>query len=311
MKKLVLGLSLSAIFLVGCKAILEEMDKIPSVPLDYYSQHQSDLPLEAKYFQLGNFSVKEKEISLEGKNFKTLKIWYPTDLETTKNQYAVVVFANGTGVPHYKYEAVFKHLASWGFIAVGNDDRNSWSGVSSAQSLDYLLSENDNPSSIFYQKINKNQIGISGHSQGGVGVINAVTTQANSHLYRSAFGASTTKHALALGLKWPYDISKVKIPYFAVAGMGHFDAGNGSKDSGIAPLHSMIENFNKISSNKLNIRARRKNIDHGDMLYKADGYMTAWFLFTLKNDTEAQKVFIGNTAELPKNPNWQDVEIKP
>ena len=40
--------------------------------------------------------------------------------------------------------------------------------------------------------------------------------------------------------------------------------------------------------------ARRKNTDHGEMLVNADGYMTAWFCYTLKDDAEATKVFTGD-----------------
>lgn len=53
--------------------------------------------------------------------------------------------------------------------------------------------------------------------------------------------------------------------------------------------------------------ARRTDADHGDMLYTADGYMTAWFMYWLKGDEAAGKAFFGENAELLSNPNWQDV----
>ena len=57
--------------------------------------------------------------------------------------------------------------------------------------------------------------------------------------------------------------------------------------------------------------ARRKNIDHGDMLIYADGYMTAWFRYTLMNDNEALGVFSGASPEIFQNvDNWQDVQSK-
>jgi len=38
--------------------------------------------------------------------------------------------------------------------------------------------------------------------------------------------------------------------------------------------------------------------------------MTAWFLWTLSDNTEAKAVFAGDNAELRHNNDWQDVETK-
>lgn len=46
------------------------------------------------------------------------------------------------------------------------------------------------------------------------------------------------------------------------------------------------------------------------MLSYSDGYMTAWFLYTLLNDKEAEKVFvIENPKILSNTMNWTDIEI--
>ena len=55
--------------------------------------------------------------------------------------------------------------------------------------------------------------------------------------------------------------------------------------------------------------AREVGKDHGDMLRSADGYMTAWFMYWLKDDTEAGKAFFGENAEIFTNSNWQDVKV--
>jgi hypothetical protein len=283
----------------------------PAVIEDYQDKTGAKGDIEKKYTAFGTLTVNSKDFTVNESNFKNIKIWYPADLETTSKEYPVVVFANGTGIPNSAYEEVFKHLASWGFIAIGNNDKNSWSGYSSDKTLALLLAENSDPRSIFYQKVNTQQIGLSGHSQGGAAVINAYGNQPNGKYYRSIFGASTVKHALAIGLKWPYDVSRVTIPYFAVAGTGSSDAGKATeKDSGIAPLASMIENYDKLPSSTPTVRARRKDTEHGEMLYKADGYMTAWFFYTLLNDSGAGKAFTATNPEIQHNSLWQDVAIK-
>ena len=74
------------------------------------------------------------------------------------------VFANGAGVRYQKYGATFEHLASWGFVVIGNDDANSASAKSSSITLDYILSLNSNEESIFFNKLDTANVGISGHS---------------------------------------------------------------------------------------------------------------------------------------------------
>lgn len=44
------------------------------------------------------------------------------------------------------------------------------------------------------------------------------------------------------------------------------------------------------------------------MLNRTDGYMTAWMLYQLQNNSEAENVFVGEDAEMLVNSNWQDIE---
>jgi len=54
---------------------------------------------------------------------------------------------------------------------------------------------------------------------------------------------------------------------------------------------------------------RRIGAEHGQMLYSADGYVTAWFMWQLQNDEEASKAFVGNNPEILKNEFYQDQKI--
>ena len=284
--------------------LVKHSQKAVMVSNNYYNEVKAVGILERKYTQKGDYDVNFIEYDIINKNIDKYKIWYPAELESQSNTYPVVIMANGTGVPASKYKAIFEHLASWGFIVVGNEDGESWNGNSTSQTLDYILSLNDDINSIFNQKINIDAIGVAGHSQGGVGAINASTNFENSKLFKSIYTASTTHSELAAALKWPYDVSKINIPYFMVAGDGKIDSET------ITPLSSLEENFNLLPDNIIKIMARRKNTDHGEMLANADGYMTAWFLYTLINNEEASTIFLGDMPELLNNTNnWQDTVI--
>ena len=103
-------------------------------------------------------------------------------MKSGDNKYPVVVFANGTGSTSSTYKAFLEHLSSWGFVAIGNDDKNTRTGASLEKTIEFLIQENENKDSIFYHKIDLNNIGISGHSQGGPAVFNMVTKQENYNL---------------------------------------------------------------------------------------------------------------------------------
>ncbi len=51
---------------------------------------------------------------------------------------------------------------------------------------------------------------------------------------------------------------------------------------------------------------RRTNTSYGEMLYSADGYVTAWFMYYLQNDIEAGEAFIGSNTEIFNNSMYQD-----
>ncbi len=292
--------------------------KQPAVSENYYETSETGGEIEAKYSALGTYEVSYYEKETDA-TYQKFRVWYPTELETENKKYPLVVMVNGTGVPASKYEAIFEHLASWGFIVIGNEDEHSRTGVSSADSLDFMLKQNDNPASIFYGKVDMENIGIGGHSQGGVGAINAVTNFENGIYYKTIWTASTTSSFFGqdggLGAEWRYDVSKITIPYFMVAGAKGLDAGSATsfeetENQGICPLWSMTENFEKISNTTDKVMARRKDTDHAPMLYSADGYMTAWFMYYLQGDKDAGKAFYGENAELPVNELWQDVRIE-
>lgn len=280
----------------------------------YYNYLDTTEILEAKYAPLGEYEVKT--ISFDDTNSESIKheVWYPSELENETKQYPMVIIANGTGIKASNNKSFYNHLASWGFIVVGNEDENSKTGKSTSESLDYMMNLNSDENSIFANKIDVKNIGVGGHSQGGVGAINALNNQANGNLYKAIFTVSCTSpyHAEELVEGWSYDVSKINIPYFMVAGTGLWDAGKAdsigsSEAQGICPLYVMSEHYNNIpSANK--VMGRLKDIDHGETYKKADSYMTAWFRYWLMNDEEAKDVFFGENAEITANANWQDVQ---
>ncbi len=271
------------------------------VPDNYSEEVHTGAPIESKYMKCGTKEVEVFEQAVE-EDFKSIVIYYPAEMIRIQKKYPVVVFVNGTGVTASKYAALFRHLASWGFIVVGNEEKESWDGVASEKSLAFLLGLDKNPESIFYNKIDRSNIGVSGHSQGGAGVFTTITEHPNSNLYKTAVSLSPTHEEQAISLKWHYDLTRIHIPILLVAGTsGSFET------KFVIPFEKMSAMYAKIPSPK--VMMRRTGCEHGQMLYCADGYVTAWFMWQLKGDAGAALAFTGTAPEIIGNKLYQDQRI--
>ena len=281
----------------------------------------AEYPIETYYTMKGSHSFKTAAYSVSGKDYTEHKFWYPADLETSNEKYPVIVFCNGTGSTYAEGDtrgniALFEHIASWGYILVANNDGSSGNGDSASESLDKLLSENSNSSSVFYGKVDVDKIVVAGHSQGGTGAKNLASEgkYSNSHLIKAVYAASAPSEALAES--WlqntPYDAALVKVPTFLTSSTGQADHSTSSTD-GICRLDgSLRENVDDIVANHVTVVMARRNgdgVDHGQMLYMGKGYMLAWFDYILNGSEFAAQAFFGDDPEILRNTNWQDEEI--
>lgn len=305
-----------AVMLSVAGAVQDWSKDVPSVSADYYQQTPVCGTIEAEYTAMGAYEVSYAEYPALDVLIKQYKVWYPSALEQDTREWPIVVMANGTGVPASRYEPIFQHLASWGFVVIGNEQQASWQGDGSDGALDLLLELNEDQESVFYQKLDLECVGAAGHSQGAIGAINGVTSQPNGWRYKALYTASTPSSYYASTLNWAYDVSQIRIPYLMTAGTGLLDAGEkgvpevveDTQEISISPLWSQEENYSLIPAATPKLRARRADADHAEILPWGDGYMTAWFMYWLQGDQEAGKAFLGEDAEILSNPCWQDIE---
>lgn len=86
-----------------------------------YNRNTYPCPVEQKYHENGPYQVTVH--SIDG-----IHVFVPDSAH--KAPLPTVVMVNGTGLKALHYHPVFEHLASWGFIVIGNDDSNAWNGLS-------------------------------------------------------------------------------------------------------------------------------------------------------------------------------------
>lgn len=278
----------------------------PNVPKNYIQKVQTGGSVEEKYLQKGAYEVSYKEAAAFASHQK-YEIWYPSELESKNKKYPVVIFCNGTGVKASKYPAVLEHLASWGFIVMATEEEYAWNGFSAEMCLRFAIKMNEQEqvsdweSNPFLGKVDLERVGVSGHSQGAVGAINAATNTEHASMIKAIFAASPTHQELATAMEWDYDPSKIVSPIFLLAATGDTDS------NVICPLEGLQKIYDNIPETTVKLMCRRNDGDHGQMLYYADGYMTAFFMWQLQNDEEAASALIGESAEILSNTYYQDI----
>ncbi|MCD8023520.1 MAG: hypothetical protein LUF30_11315 [Lachnospiraceae bacterium] len=275
-----------------------------SVKDNYRESIETGGTIEAAYLEDGPYATSYYEQTAV-QVFEKYEISYPTELETEDKTYPVIVVCNGTGWKGSLSKAQYQFYASYGFIVIATEETYSWNAFGAEMCIRYLellneyIDDEGNPS-IFYQKIDFDNVGIIGHSQGGVGVMNAITNTDHKDIYKAAVALSPTNYELAVACQWPYDATQIDIPILLMSG-----AGGG--DDWVVTLEGLTEIYDMIPGNK--VMARRCDTAHGLTGVSEDGYVVTWFMWQLQSDEEAAKAFVGEDAELLSNELYQDVQI--
>ena len=274
---------------------------IPTIPENYQSKTPTGGEIEENYLKNGDFAVDS--CTFDAPNpMRKFTYYYPEEIKESNKKYPVILYSTGTGVKGSTCYPLFKHWASYGFVVGANEDKNTWAGTSSNTTLSYLMDLNNNKDSIFYQKIDLDNIGVTGHSQGGTSVFNVLTNVSHSNMIKTGVALSPAHEELCERLNWPYDLTKITQPILMVAGTkGSFEIET------VSPIAALNRMFDKITSPKC--LARKTGYEHGQTSYVADGYTTAWFMWQLQGDEEAAKAFMGGQPEIMNNELYQDQRI--
>ncbi len=255
-----------------------------------YNRNTYPCPVEQKYHENGPYQVTVHSID-------DIHVFVPDSAHSVP--LPTVVMVNGTGLKALHYRPVFEHLASWGFVVIGNDDSNAWNGRSALVSLDKAIFQNSIVSSPLYQRIDLDRIGVVGHSQGAMGAINAAT---EDDRFKVLYAASCPQKSLAKKLDWSYSMKTISIPTMLVAGTEWIDRH-------ISPLDSLLLLAEELPNTTPMLLGRLKGVEHRYVLHEGDAYMTAWLRHFLANDADAAAALASDNPEILNNPRWQDVII--
>lgn len=244
-KKVMIGIIITPVALVA--VVLIAFFYHDTIKVDVHSGYNQEIEtggeLEAMYLLCGNLKVKKTTYKAEDP-IKKVSIFYPEEMETTDKKYPMILVLNGTGGKATKYEPVFEMYASWGFIVVGTQDKGVGTGTTTVKVLDDMITLNEDVNSIFYEKIDIENIGLTGFSQGGAGVFNVLTKYDESKYIKAAAPLSpVSEYMTALTTDYPYDSSLVKCPIMIIAGTeGEFET------EIVIPIDELNKQYDKITS---------------------------------------------------------------
>ena len=271
----------------------------------YNNPTAATLPIEKKYQGNGSYAVDTTSFASRDNTIGKLLVAYPAGLTSTSEKWPLVMTCNPSNTSGEDMLPIMRHLASWGFVVVGNMDKQTGTGRTMSITLDELLAIIEVPGNMFHQKIDTTRIALMGFSQGAYGAVRAATKFDNSRRYRTVYLCSCPRPELGQGMGWDTcTFADFRVPVLMLAGCGKADA------TAISPLSDMQSNYALMPEGVPCAMGRRVGKDHDKMGGEGDPYMTAWFCHWLLGDTVAARAFCGPDAELLHNERWVDTEIK-
>ena len=285
-------------------------------------------PIELKYYADGRWAVTAR---LAGACCDSLgnkfDLYYPTNLGGSGFKHPILTWGNGTKAKPGQYDYFLKHLASWGFVIVATEDENTGPGQTILDAANYMVGENSNSSSIFFQRLDVKKIGTLGHSQGATGAINALIKSGGSiktviaiELPRQFFCSSrvncTDTKNLTAGSIFFIDGSKDGISpptqYSWESGEQSIQAYYDATPSGIAKVKGTLigpDHLDLIGHPDCPTDWKRWLFMCTDGVYGYLGYPTAWMMARLQGDTYAAGAFANGSGEIfSETTNWEYVE---
>lgn len=249
-----------------------------------------------------------KAIMYTDSSLPTHTVFRPNDLNVFGKKARLPIIAWGNGAcanSPWEHINFLSEVASHGFlvIAIGpmpqEGERGGGRSTSSQliDAIDWAIAQNNDKSSIFYDKIDVSKIAVSGMSCGGLQTIETapdprVTTAVvcNSGIIGGGGGIPGMP-----GLDKDY-LAKLHTPMLYLLG----------GESDIAYNNGM-DDFNRI--NHVPVFVANMDVGHGGTYAQAHGgefakVATAWYKWQLKGDAEAGKMFNGNPCGLSTSTVW-------
>jgi hypothetical protein len=196
-------------------------------------------------------------------------VWRPVELGKDGIKHPIFVWGTGSGALPSEYDEFFVQFATHGFVVVSpNLEQKGASDMKAA--LDWIIAQNEDSGSQYYQKLDATRVGMGGHSQGSVATFDQEGMEDR---------LKTTIH-IAGGSFDMQGSSKVKTPTAYICGETDFALPNCEGDW-------------ETVGDKPTFFSVLMGVDHIMCARRAMSGMIAWLRWHLADETERAAEFTG------------------
>ena len=283
-------------------------------------------PIELKYYATGPWAVT---VTLGGGCCDSAQppnkfdLYYPTQLGANGFKHPILTWANGSFGNSTNVAYFLKHMASWGFVVIATQDSQTGPGQTVLDGANYLKSANNDSHSPFYQKLNVNEIGAFGHSQGATGALNAQIKSAG--LIKTVIPIEIPAQIWCSSGVNCADTSKMTSgSIFLIDGSADGIISPETQPPWVSGEQSIDGYYKAVPNNIMKLKGSLKGPNHNDVtgqpgcapgavgcangVYGYLGYPTAWFMDQLQGDSYAHGAFVNPTGEMfSETTNWERV----
>jgi len=271
------------------------------------------------FSQKGPYTVTKTSVNLAGDlpdaGPTTYAIFTPGPLEANC-PHPVVAWGNGTGVTGASmtvpagactgtstldclsgtYDFFNVYAASYGIVVIASDNSNTGSGVYHKVGIEYMMKQNADPSSPFYQKLST-RVGVSGHSQGAIGAT----------IGASLIGASCEAEVCVAG----GGVVQKQNAFLCLTGTADFLESECKSTVASAPGPAFLADWD--GGDHVTTETLAGYVAGQEGTRQFMHLYAAWFRCFLADDQTACKLFKGGTPSgcgICKTPGWAELESR-
>ena len=251
-----------------------------------------------------------KAIMITENTLQTHTVFRPKDLSVfgANNKLPIIAWGNGACANSpWEHVNFLSEVSSYGFLVIaigpmpleGQRGRGQSASSELIDAINWAISQNNDKTSPYYNKIDISKIAVSGMSCGG---LQALETAPDPRVTTAVICNSGILGNPGSGMAGMPNLTKdhllkLHTPVLYILG--------GEKD--IAYGNGM-DDFKRI--NNLPVFAANMDVGHGGTYSKPHGgefakVATAWFMWQLKGDKEAGNMFTGDPCGLSRDPVWK------
>lgn len=225
-------------------------------------------------------SVTDDILNLRGQDLGLYTIFRPACMKDGE-KYPVITWGNGTCGQSGGYASLLATLASHGFVVIASNSRFTDAGNKEMlRALDFAQALNDDPDSLYYQRLDLDKIGAMGHSQGASATANAASDPRIKAIILWNGSRSGSKPFLAVS--GDRDIGGVTPANMAEA------VEKSTLPAAWLYYHQVLETGGSVTGHLTLMEQPERVVEP----------TVAWWKYMLNGDQEAKKVFEGDDCGL-------------